>query len=375
MSISYEINEISILLELKRYELIQEIKKESLNFFNERELKIDINNIVPRWIMLNLPKHKNIDPLLPHNGTNNIQLRKDLYFFLDKKYNYSFIDNLIKELNLTEKFNNAIDNLKKFINSNFYKNNKDVILINTELKSDNFYYFNLHKVPKKYTVDFEIKLHKSVYQKLLKKYTKSNKDILILLCCIIIRYEALESYNQQLAVNPEFYKYLNEDYSVDFELFGSSINCFYKNYCSLFFDLEKYFGSKGYFNFMNLKKGFYVANPPFDEQIMKNMSTQFINFLDKSANELSILITIPVWDVENYGLYEALEILKKSNYIQYIENIPKKRTIFYDYYKNKFISPCNIYFILLQNKKGSEKYNIKNNMKNILLKFFPYPKK
>ena len=62
MSISYEINEISILLELKRYELIQEIKKESLNFFNERELKIDINNIVPRWIMLNLPKHKNIDP-------------------------------------------------------------------------------------------------------------------------------------------------------------------------------------------------------------------------------------------------------------------------------------------------------------------------
>ena len=372
MAINYEINEISVLLELKRYELVHQIKKECSIFFNIHNLNIDVNNIIPRWIMLNLPKIKNIDPLLPYNGSNNIQLRKDLYFFLDKKYNYTFIDNIIKELNLTEKFNNAIEDLKKFINSNFYKNNKDIILINTELRSDNFYYFNLHKVPKKYTVDFEIKLHKNVYQKLLKKYTKTNSDLLILLSCIIIRYETLESYNQQLAVNPEFYKYLHENYSVDFELFGSSINCFFKNYGSLFYDLEKYFGSNGYFNFIDLKKGFYVANPPFDEQIMKNMSSKFINFLDKSTSELSILITIPVWDIESYGLYEALDILKKSKYIQYIEDVKKKRTIFYDYYKNKFISPCNIYFILLQNKKGSEKYNIKNNMKNILLNFFPH---
>ena len=371
MALNYEINEISVLLELNRDELVQQIKKECSIFLNERNLDVDVNNIIPRWIMLNLPKIKNIDPLLPYNGTNNSQLRKDLYFFLDKKYNYTFIDNIIKELNLTLKFNNAIEDLKKFINSNFYKNNKDNILINIELKDDNFYYFNLHKVPKKYIIDFEIKLHKNVYQKLLKKYTKTNSDLLTLLSCIIIRYETLESYNQQLAVNPDFYKYLHENYSVDFELFGSSINCFFKNYCSLFYDLEKYFGSKGYFNFIELKKGFYVANPPFDEQIMKNMSSKFINFLDKSTSELSILITIPVWDVENYGLYEALDILKKSKYIQYIENVKKKRTIFYDYYKNKFISPCNIYFILLQNKKGSEKYNIKNNMKNILLNFFP----
>jgi hypothetical protein len=28
---------------------------------------------------------------------------------------------------------------------------------------------------------------------------------------------------------------------------------------------------------------------------------------------------------------------------------------------------------MMQNKKGSEKYNIKNNMKNILLNFFPNP--
>ena len=65
MAINYEINEISVLLELKRYELVHQIKKECSIFFNIHNLNIDVNNIIPRWIMLNLPKIKNIDPLLP----------------------------------------------------------------------------------------------------------------------------------------------------------------------------------------------------------------------------------------------------------------------------------------------------------------------
>jgi len=367
----YKINEISVLLELKRYYLIQEIKKECIDFFEAKQLNINVSNIIPRWIMLNLPNIKNSDPILPYNAINNSQLKKDLYYFLDKKYSYAQIDSIIQELDLTGKFNNAVKNLQNFIKSNLYKDNKNNITISHKLLND-FYYFTLINIPKELEINFEIKLHKNVYQKLNKKYIKSDINIQTLLCCIIIRYQALESYNQQLAVNPEFYKYLNEKYNVEFELFGSSINCFFKNYCSLFYDLEKYFGSHGYFNYINIKKGFYVANPPFDEQIMKNMSLQFINFLDKSKFDLSILITIPVWDVENYGLYEALDILKKSKYVKYIENMKKKRTSFYDYYKNKAdISPCNIYFILLQNKKGEEKYNIKDNLKNILLQFFP----
>jgi hypothetical protein len=367
----YKINEISILLELKRFQLIKEIKKECIDFFTSRQYLISAVDIIPRWMMLNLPNTKNSDPLLPFNGLNNTQLKKDLYYFLDQKYTYAQIDTIINELNLTEKFNNAIQKLQFFLKSTFYKNNKNNITVDLKLIND-FYYFKLINVPKDFDIMFEIKLHKTVYQKLSKKYIKSDIDQITLICCIIIRYQALESYNQQLAVNPDFYKYLRENYNVEFELFGSSINCFFKNYCSLFYDLEKYFGSKGYFNFIHLKKGFYVANPPFDEQIMKNMSLQFINFLDKSKFDLSILITIPVWDVENYGLYEALDILKKSKYVKYIENMKKKRTRFYDYYKNKAdISPCNIYFILLQNKKGEEKYNIKDNLKNILLHFFP----
>jgi phosphorylated CTD-interacting factor 1 len=106
-----------------------------------------------------------------------------------------------------------------------------------------------------------------------KIFTKINRKIndsfIKLVMCIILRYNSLESYNQQLAILPDLNKYLHNKYNINFELFASSINCFYGNYCSLFFDLEKYFGSNGNFNLLNIKKGFYVANPPFDEEIIK----------------------------------------------------------------------------------------------------------
>ena len=40
---------------------------------------------------------------------------------------------------------------------------------------------------------------------------------------------------------------LFKSYGVNFELYGSAINALSDNYCSLFYDIEKYFGSKGNF--------------------------------------------------------------------------------------------------------------------------------
>ena len=377
IDITYEINDISILLELKRYILVNDIKNECKQYFFYKKLDLNINNILPRWIMLqyntknNLKLYNYVDPILPFNAKDNSQLKKDLYIFLNKKYSYNEIDKIIEELNLTSKFNKAIVQLKEFVNSEFYIKNKDSIKVIIEFK-DNFYYFIFENNEKIYNKK-NLKLHKDVLDKMYKNSDKnlSSEMFINLVLSIIIRYDILESYNQQLAVNPEFYNYLKDEYNVNFELFGSSINCFYQNYCSLFYDLEKYFGSKGNFNFVSLQKGFYVSNPPFDEKLMENMSRKLVGFLENNNDDLTILITIPVWDNEDYGLYKALDILKKSPYITYIENMKKKRTKFYDYFKNKYISPCNIYFILLQNEKGIVKYNIANNMKNILLKFFP----
>ena len=407
VNITYEINDISALLELKRYSLIKKIKDDCKTYFNENKLDIDINNILPRWIMLQFNnKTHYIDPILPYNGCDNTQLKKDLYIFSNKTLSETKINKIIKDLNLTDSFNKSIEELKVFIKTEFYKCNLFEPLFNIT-HDDNFYTFTLYFLKKninKYS-DFgvyitpsvigtseqnikthellkfaEYKLHKNVFEKMFSKYelNKSNKlhklkndNFIKLVLCVILRYNSLESYNQQLAILPDLNKFLHRKYGIDFELFGSSINHFYSNYCSLFYDLEKYLGSKGNFNLLTIKKGFYVANPPFDEEIMKNMANTLINTLKTTKDELSFFITIPVWDNLEYGKFEAIEIIKKSPYLKHIEVIKKNRAKFFDYIKNKYINPCDIYIILLQNKKGSVVYPIKKDIDKILVHFFP----
>ena len=404
-NISYEINQVSPLLELKRFSIMQQIKENCKNYLNSKKLyNIDINNILPRWIMLQF-KDKNyyVDPIFPFNGIDNTQLKKDIFIFTDKKLTDKEIDLIIVELDFKNKFNIAIDHLRDFIKSDFYINNYNSIDINIKSENDFYYYSMLNPIndlqddqiiSKKLSKILTFKINKKVISKLTIQYKNKVKNIdsdhsndtkdsnaidtdnffKKIIMCIILRYNILESYNQQLAVLPQFYKYLNEKCNVNFELFASSLNSNFQNYCSLFYDLESHLNSKGNFNLINIKKGIYTANPPFDEQIMKNMSIKFINSLKSSDHELSILITIPAWDNTNYGTFEALELLKKSGYITYIETLDKKRATFFDYYKNVYINPCSIYIILIQNKKGKSKHTALKNIKKMILDFFPIKK-
>ena len=387
LDINYEINDISPLLELKRHNLIKNIKTNCNNYFIKNNLCINIDNLLPRWIMLQFnDKITYIDPILPYNADENKQLKKDLKIFSNKTLSENKINKIIIDLNLKDNFNKSIDELKLFIKSDIYKSNLYEPIIDV-IEEEYFYKLILKfndntniYIQNGINIDnekFEFNLHKSVFEKMFfnfnqnKKENKENNIFIKLVMCIILRYNTLESYNQQLAILPDLNKYLHKKYNIDFELFASSINCFYNNYCSLFFDLEKYFGSKGNFNLLNIKKGFYVANPPFDEEIIKNMVIKLLKILKDNKDELSFFITIPVWNKPEYGIFEGVELIKKSKYLKYIENIKKSRSKFFDYFKNKFINPCNIYIIILQNKKGSLKYPIKDNIEKILLHFFP----
>ena len=375
--IIYEINEVNILLELKRFLLIKNIKKESAHFFIQHNFNPKIlNNILPRWIMLQLSnKTELVDPLLPFNGNNNIQLIKDLYYLTDKKLSYETINDTINKLNLKKKFNDSIINIKHFIDSDFYKKNKNNIIVKITYKN-NFYYFTMDI--KIRDIEFaklkylNFKLNKNILEKLL--YNSNNildKENINNIMCIILRYNTLESYNQQSAVLPKFYNFLNQQYKINFELFSSSINFSFNNYCTLFYDIESKYGSLGNFNNIILKRGFYVANPPFDETIMNNMSNKLIYFLNNSSEPLSIFITLPAWDKIEYGEFYALELLKKSPYITYIEKLNKERILFFDYHKNEYYNLTDAYFILIQNDNGKIQHPISNILKNIILDFFP----
>ncbi len=353
--IDYEINQISVKLELKRYQLMNKIKDE-LNIILQDILPININNILPRWIMLQFRnKIYYIDPIFPYNGDDNSQLKKDLLFFSNNQIN---VDEIINKLNFTQKCNNCIDELRNYIKSDYN------IKIKIDIKKENDFYF--------FIVDnYEFKLHQCIIKKLLSLNKFGNKiDEFFIenVVCIIIRYNTLESNNQQLAVNPKFYKYLQNNYNIDFELFASPINSYFTNYCSLFFDLEKNFNSKGNFTNLKLKKGFYVANPPYDEMIMKNMTIKILNSLDKTKHSLSFLIIIPVWDDIKYNENETTTMIKKSKYLIYLEKIKKQRAKFFNYLTYKYIYPCDIYIILLQNQKAL--LNNKIDLKKIINKFY-----
>lgn len=368
--ISYEINQISPLIELYRYKLIKNIKEECKKYFIKKKLNIDINNILPRWIMLQFKDNNYyVDPILPYNGDDNTQIRKDFHYLSNKKISLKNADLIINELNLKNKFNNAINELRHYIKSDYYINNSSNINIEFE-KINNNYQITLNINNE----IFEYKINTKIVDKIIKNYKQGSildNNLKKIILCIIIRYNTLESDNQQAAVLPELYEYLDEIYNINGELFASSLNCFNKNYCSIYYDLELNVGSVGNFFTMNIQKGFYVANPPFDDTIMKNMSIKLINCLKESNEELSVFITIPEWDKPEYGGFECLDILKKSGFIQYIEKIDKKRVFFYDYYENSYKNLVSVYFILIQNKKGKKKHLIYKNLANILIHFFP----
>lgn len=362
-TIIYEIQYISPILELKRYQLINKIKDDCKIIL--KPYNIDINNILPRWIFLQFSNgNKFIDPLFPYNGQINTQLKKDLYYLSKKQFDENKINSVVAELDFTNKFNLAIDELKKFIDSDYFKENDTLINIMT-VHENEYTYYELH-LQNVHDFGFTLskfKLHNKLLDKCLLNYKLAQKNSKIdgeninfkkNIMCLILRYNTLESYNQQLAVNPEFYEFLKRKYKTNFELFASSLNCNYDNYCSLFYDLEKEFNSLGNFNLLTIKKGFYTANPPFDEEIMKNMAINLINMINNTTNSLSIFITIPAWNNNDYDDYEVLTLLKKSNLIKFIKRVPKNSALFFDYYKNKYIYPCDIYFILISN----ETYNL-----------------
>ena len=158
---------------------------------------------------------------------------------------------------------------------------------------------------------------------------------------------------------------LKNKYNTTLELFASPFNTYLSNYCSLFYDIEKYFNSAGNFNDIDLSEGFYVANPPFDEDIMKIAVNKIINSLSKSNKPLTFLIVLPAWDNNNYGKFDALDKIKNSSYLKYIRLINKDESSFINYSTSKILNLCSIYLIILQNNYNF--YTLKNNELDLLV--------
>lgn len=346
-----------------------------------------LSNLLSSWMftLYSYYDFKN-DPFFPTKFKYNDNLKRtlndycSLFDINDKKIK---IKNIIHILN--ENYENLLVNMNKHKNSDFYlKNKNNITVIKNKIieKRDNkdidFYKFEVE-----YNFTFIIKNSKlknivnnlilpvSIYNTLEKKYSNNNFDINYIIWIILFRYQLLSSNNNQLAVLPSIFKSMNTDFNLNFETFGSAINTSTGFFCSLYYDVEKYFGSVGSYFRTQFYDGCYSFNPPYQEDIINNGILKILSNLKKSElfdMELTFILTIPIWDIDGkkimketnnennnniikYEDMKIIKVIKKSKYFRGLRMISKNDFTYIDYnfhlFKNKTIQ--NTYVIVLSN--------------------------
>lgn len=377
----YEINErvydeIKIYKELMRKNIFEKIYNIFYNFIIElkKKNKLDVYKLL---------KYKLREYVSMWFWEQDLKEDSVIPFLAEKRYKY-FLEciNFYLKKSFAE---NILQDLKNKINSEFYKlyqNFKNKKNINLRIKKKiigSYIKLETEFENKIYSIDIKKKL----YKQLKKKYKYFNKDnnYKKYIFCLCFRYFYIDASNQQLAIIPQIKKKFKK-IGVNFELFGSAINTFSKYYCSLYYDIEKFFGSRGSFFNIILKEGIYWCNPPYNNDIMTDCSLKLIKSLDN--NNIGFLITIPIWDQEtkkyikdkilfNYNKEKNKELFKDypiyynlKDYIKYELIIPQFKIPYYNYKEDQFINAIDTYIIFISNnietKLSEAIYNIFTNI-------------
>jgi len=253
------------------------------------------------------------DPFFPNNYTNTEPLKHTLLDF--SKYDSSIdnIDNKITIIleNLIKDYESSLYILEEYKKSDYYYEKKDKYDITIEKsyhsrKKTNILFYRYHisypfKLRDKHQENIinNILIPEYIYNKLKNKYNGPEDKLDVYIWIIIYRYQLLGSNNNQLGVLPDILKKMNNDFGLDFECFASAINSTSDNYCSIYYDVEKYFGSRGSFFNLIPKSGTFGFNPPYQKEVMDNGLARILFYLDEANNnnkELTFIITIPIWD-------------------------------------------------------------------------------
>jgi hypothetical protein len=364
-------------------------------FKNKKNLNRTLINLLSSWMFTLYSKYDFMDdPFFPTNYNYFDNLIKTLQDYTSL-YDIDNIDvkimNIVNDMKKSYKM--ILYNIKEYKKSIFYLNNKNklkVIKKNIiEKRNDdniNFYQFQI-----KYTFTFylsNIKLNNIInniiipvdeYNKMINNYNntnlKYNDNIDNLIWIILFRYQLLSSNNNQLAVLPDVLDKMKNKFGLDYECFASAINTNTKRYCSIYYDVEKYFGSKGSFFNTKFLDGCYSFNPPYQKDIIDNGIMRIFEQLETSKildMKLTFIIAIPIWDNEgkeymkqlnsennnNNIKYDDMKIIKKvksSKFFSGLRMISKSDFTYMDHnfhlFKNETIQ--NTYIIVLSNFQNS----------------------
>ena len=349
-----------------------------INIFTEETKKLNLHNfsillkfnklseLVQRWCWFQYNNEYCKDSVIPYINTNDY----DYNMFIEAinyNLNVNITDNDITELK--KNISNYLYSKYKLFRKLLKKNNQTILSINkkkqniifTVSTATNLEYINNTKI---------IEINKELYNRLLEKlqFFSNINTYDDYIFCLIYRYSYIDSGNQQLAINKKI-KNIFKDFGVDFETFGSAINTVSNYYCSLFYDIEKYFGSQGNFFDINITQGIYWCNPPYINITMENVAKKILNTIKNTNNNIAFIITIPLWDkhtqskkftkiIKNYNCDLSPELFKDYGvyyllkpFIKYELIIPKKRIPYFNFRLHKDIYAIDTYMLLVYNNK------------------------
>ena len=301
----------------------------------------------------------------------------------DEKINFIVKNNNLKYKEILKKNYEYKDNYFIKINENKFRISKSLYNENRENENILFYRFNLE-------INFNLNnfrlnrvlnniiIPKYKYDILKSKYKGFPDELDKLIFLILFRYQIIGSNNNQLAILPKIINKMKNDFKIKFECFASSINSETENYCSLYYDIEKYFGSVGSFFNIEIIEGIYTFNPPYQKDIIERGIKRLFNFLENN-NKLTFIITIPIWDNEGkkimkfknkqnnndlikYKDFGIINEIKSSKFYYGLCMIDKDNFTYLDHnfhlFKNTTIQ--NTYVIILSNYKNNYIDIIKN---------------
>lgn len=343
-------------------------------FFNEIFVKWFFNNNISGNIRAFIPLkfeiiEKDLRYIVARNGNKKLE-----NVVLD--YDEDFVDEQLEKLH--DILRNHKEQSLEPVYVRFVEKSEFNKATNICTKSIQFEYFITSSVApdKKNPINKSIVINYGQFERLKELYVRQlqnenitvknvafNKDFINKVGILLLRYDFLGSLNEHLSVPPKMLRELK----INAELFGTPFNTVSTEYCSPFYDIEKYFGSKGSFFDMKLESGkLYMFNPPFDEDLMKFASAKLLNDLDKVKN-LAIIVTLPVWDSasqkalnirDNNMDFEAFEMLKGSKYCKDKNILHKNIHLYYNYFDNRFVSVSYTHLLLLSNYNISIKASV-----------------
>lgn len=393
----YKLNFANPIIENYRFVKYSELKQSFVDFFIKKDM-LDIpidkqikkfENMFSRYIILQISNNNNNnDPLIPHEfpKDHDIQLKQNL-IYANPLLNIKQINDSLDEFNISQKckkLNTSIVQYYEKMQNVPYKiienENNDVITFKCQAKMEELMEINLTKI-----VYNKMKLLYMKKLSLIKNILYDEQLFLTRLYCLLLRYITISVEREPSLLN-SFFNDMYDTLNINFELMASSVNTSCDYYCSLFYDVEQYFGycCGNMFN-MELIKGSYELNLVLDEKIMNNASDLIIKWLKNSKKSLRLIVFITAWDSTSrkekfkdnkektkFGEFYGYKNLINSGFVVFsLKNVVEKKIQYINYHTNKniIITHGSPHILILQNKYAETiNENLLNNMFNKYVK-------